>query len=707
MKHALLRILRLTLLSCAVAVAASLASAQERATLVADQVSVVGDNVVRAEGNVEVLYQGRRLTARAVIYDANTDTLTVEGPLRLVEGDAYVVLASSAELDEGFRNGMIASARLVLEQSFQITGTELTRVGGRYTQLTRSVASTCTVCTPGQAPLWQIRAQRIVHDAELRQLYFDNAFFEVAGVPVFYLPRLRMPDPTVDRARGFLIPGIRSSNRLDTGLQFPYFIPISDSADLTLVPYVSPRTTTLGFRYRELYKSGAINLNGAFSQDDVRDDEDLRGYLFGRGIFFLPDRYKLDFNIEYASDDNYLSDYGISGQDRIISDFFLSRVTRNRFFRGGATRYRSYRNDEDNDTIPRNIGNVLYQERFRLGPNAGIAEARFQLYGFNRESDVDVIGRDYSRVSGSVDWSNTAVFGPGLELGGRLRVSSDYYMIGGDSTTDNDGRITGDSAVSLRWPLEKTAADGSRHLLEPAIQVAWTETTDTDIPDEESTLVSFDEGNLFGFNRIPGRARYEEGLRANIGLAWTRFDPTGWNMRLGVGRVYRADDLGQFNEATGLDGRQSDWLVSASLKTAGGFFLANRALVDDDVSFTMNEASLSYSWDRLRLQGDYLWLVAEPEVGRDQDSNELDLRGDYRISDNWMASFRGRYDFVADRAARAGLGLVYTNECVEVDLSFRRSFTSSDDVTAITRFDVAVTIPQGSSAEKRRRKCYG
>ena len=47
---------------------------------------------------------------------------------------------------------------------------------------------------------------------------------------------------------------------------------------------------------------------------------------------------------------------------------------------------------------------------------------------------------------------------------------------------------------------------------------------------------------------------------------------------------------------------------------------------------------------------------------------------------------------VASRSARAGIGVEWRNECVTVDLSVRRRYTSTADVEPSTDFDLAVTL---------------
>jgi LPS-assembly protein len=99
------------------------------------------------------------------------------------------------------------------------------------------------------------------------------------------LPKLRLPDPTLDRAAGFLVPSLRTNSQLGTGLKLPYFIPIGDDKDLTLTPYFSSSTATIEFRYRQAFARGDLNVRGALTDDDLVSGQ--RSYLFADGSFDL------------------------------------------------------------------------------------------------------------------------------------------------------------------------------------------------------------------------------------------------------------------------------------------------------------------------------------------------------------------------------------------------------------------------------------
>ena len=197
-----------TFLLALLAVLWALGAVAQEATLIADRLRIEADSRLIAEGNVEVLYEGRRLTASRVIYDQTTGELRIEGPISLSEGDDLIIVASQAELDQDLQNGLLTSARVVLDQQLQLAANEVSRVDGRYTQMYKVAVTSCQVCENGRPPLWQIRARQVIHDQEERQLYFDGAQLRILDVPVLYIPRLRLPDPVrrlragAERARG-------------------------------------------------------------------------------------------------------------------------------------------------------------------------------------------------------------------------------------------------------------------------------------------------------------------------------------------------------------------------------------------------------------------------------------------------------------------------------------------------------------------------
>lgn len=683
--------MRRLLLALALLLAAP-AAAQDGAVLVANAVRVEGLDRLVADGDVEVLYGTSRLRARRIEYSQSTGRLMIQGPITLVDGDKVIIMADAAELDEDLRNGILTSARVVLDQQLQFAANQVRRVNGRYTEFTRTVASACEVCAANPVPLWSIRSRRAIHDQEEQQVYFEDATFLVMDLPVFYLPRLRLPDPTLKRATGFLIPSARTTNRLGTGIKVPYFIVLGDSRDITITPYLSARTTTLEFRYRQAFRHGRIEFNAAGGKDALIPNR-TRGYLFGHGKFDLPRDFKLDFGIELASDPAYLLDYGYSDKDRLQTFVGVERVRRWERITARVINFRTLRDSEipTSDQLPYLLGEAEYFRRFP-GLMGGEGRLIFSAAGHQRESDADVVGRDMMRLGIQANWSRRWIFGPGIESSVQAGVTADGYFVGQDSNFDPyPSRVTPAVGMTFRWPLQRTGAGGVQHLLEPLAQVAWSDTWGGAVPNEDSTLAEFDQGNLLALNHFPGHDRTETGFRGALGVAYTRHDPAGWSLGVTVGRVFRADPAPDFTGASGLGGTASDWLAAIQLKS-GGFALAHRIQISPGPSITKSETRLSWAGDRLMLAAAHVWIVAEPAEGRPDRTHELTFDTDYTFAGNWTASADMRYDFDAGRTQRAGFGIGYRTECLQVDLSLSRRFTSSTSVVPTTDVGLKVSL---------------
>ena len=684
------------------------AAAQDQATLVADRVYITGQSVLIAEGNIEVFYKGARLTARRITFDRSSNRLTMEGPIALTDGEDVALFAEFADLSTDLQDGILTSARLVLDERLQLAAVEIARVGGRYTELNKVVASSCQVCPSQPVPLWSIRARRVIHDQEERQIYFENAQFRIGRIPVFYLPTLRMPDPTLDRARGFLSPSLRTTSQLGTGLKLPYFFPLGRSADVTVTPYLSAATTTIELRYRQAFRHGDILFNGAVSRDDILPG-DTRAYLFGEGMFDMPHDFKLSFGLQVTSDDAYLLDYGYSEADRLESNVALTRVRRDEYIDARILAYHTLRDSETNSTQPIVVTEGYYEKRFvpeALGGEAALSIDTLTAY---RPSSVDADGRDVARAVARLEWDRTFVLGPGVLTTTSARLTADHYAIAQDSAFDSGvSRLIPEAAVTLRWPLRKVESNGNvTHILEPVAMLAVSPTGLEPVPNEDSTLSEFDEGNLLSYGRYPGSDAYEEGLRLALGLNWTVVDERGRSVAITFGRLFRSED-DQFGTGTGLSGSTSDWLVAAQFGMSNKLAFTVRTLVDDDLSISKADLRMSYSDTTFDIETGFLYLDIAPSENRLDQSTEWAFDGTWRIDPNWSANADWRYDFEEGRATRAGLGVGFQNECVRVDLSLSRRFTSSTSVRPTTDFGLNVELigfGTGADGGPPRRSC--
>src|SRR3546814_15825093 len=102
------------------------------------------------------------------------------------------MFANYVELSEDLKEGVITNIRLLLTDRSRAAAAVGRRTGGNRTELDKGVFSPCNLCEddPTRAPLWQIKAVKIIHDQEEKTIEYQDAWMEIYGLPVMYTPSM-------------------------------------------------------------------------------------------------------------------------------------------------------------------------------------------------------------------------------------------------------------------------------------------------------------------------------------------------------------------------------------------------------------------------------------------------------------------------------------------------------------------------------------
>ena len=454
-------------------------------TLIADRIEIEDSGRIIAEGNIEVFANGTRLQAQGVIFDEN-DGLTIIGPIYISENDgAFELIADQAQpvgrsaarhpdqratgaepraSGGGLRNSY---ARRALHPALQDGCVLLPDLRHRKRPSGRSGPSGSSMMT------------------RKKQLYFEDAQLRIMGVPVFYSPRLRLPDPSVQRATGFLTPTLRFSNTLDTMAVVPYFIAIGDHKDLTITPYLSTSgNQALTLRYRQAFRTGTIEANAGAAMATQTTNADA-SFANISGAFSLPQDFGLSFYFEEISDNGTLVEYGLPNKTRTNNSIAISRARPTEIISADLSYGEPLQvtATTTTDTVPSYIADAEYKKRLYPGGLGGQLDLGFSARSFYRPLTTPDDGRDVTRLSAMGEWSNTWAFGPGVVATLKGRATADAYQVNDDSALNgNISRTDGIVGVELRWPLAKTGRKAS-HLVEPVMQLVWSPDTLTAVPE--------------------------------------------------------------------------------------------------------------------------------------------------------------------------------------------------------------------------------
>lgn len=681
------------------------------ATVLADQVTLTGDRQLEASGGVVVWYQGTRLVAPRILYDGAGDRLRIEGPIHLSRpGDRgtdreAVLVADAATLDGKLREGVLRGARLVLARELQMAASEV-RVrdgapaggaaggvaGGRVTVLERVAASSCRVCASSPTPLWEIRARRITHDAASRSLAFERPQFRAFGLPIAAVPfTVTAPDPTVERMSGFLQPTLRTTSSLGVGVQLPWFQTLGEHADLTLTPYLSTSsTTTLNLRYRQAFAHGALDWRGAISRDDLKDG--TRGYSFAAAEFALPRDFRLGAQLQWASDRQYLDDYGITDADTLWSGISLQRVRRDQLIAMSAGRYRTLREGDNQSRLPTQVLDAQWQQVLPVPASVGgRATLTWGLHGHRRPSGLDDLGRDVARASMRLDWQRSEVLAGGVLAEAALRLDTDAWDIRDDASARGlSARARPTAGLTFRWPLVRGTGTGA-DIIEPVLALAWSPHRslgdELRVPNEDSLFPELDEGNIYALDRLPGRDRVETGLRAAAGIGWTRLLPDGGSAGLMLAHLWRDDQASLPRDTSSIEGG-AQWLLAANVQR-DGLAAAGRAVMNSGGNLASGDVRLGWLRPDMQLTAGFAHIAATPERKR---ASQIGFDAGWQVRDGLWARATGRYDLSLDQPQKLALGVTWRNECLSLEAGIDRDWNVPTGTRPDTGFNLSVRL---------------
>ena len=693
----------------------SLSAVAENITnLIADEIKINQAGELVASGAVTVWYEDRKVTASSITYASQNDKLIIRGPIRIIDNQSTMILGDQAELSEDLKVGIIKSAKIILGYQVQIAAAKVLQKDARYSEAFNIAATSCHVCL-NKTPLWQIRARKIVQDKFEKQIYFEHAQLRVLDIPVFYLPFMRLPDPSLKRATGLLAPKLKTSTVLNTGVKIPYFIRLNKHKDFTITPFYSPKTKTIEYRYRQAYTSGFMLIEGALTRDALIPNKN-RGYILSDTSLILQNGYNLGIQLQAVSDPSYLFEYDFAQLDRLNTKLELSRSMRYQNSEVKLSNYHSLRENENNATQPTLVAEGAIESRLNpdmIKGEIGLEANFLKSYRYSDlnndgpDSDTLVDGYDTTRLSLLSNWDHGWEIANGIILHFENEFGlSQYYVQQHADIGPKATRMFGVGAVGLRWPWYRINSNGGIGIVEPQIQLVRSVSSNSAVPNDDSTQVEFDEGNLFRLNRAPGLDLIENGSRLNVGLAGSQFMDSGSNLSWKIGRVLRSEALSTFPSGSGLSNSISDWLLATNFQQKNGIELINRALIASDGVVTKSETSLKVNRNQHQIRATHVELTKDSNISQNQSLSSVALEWNYNFNSNWRSDSKFQFDSNIGRLSKLELGLRYENECVNVDLSSSRSFSTSSTLIDKTDFTLSVELTGFSSSDRKNAKSH-
>ncbi|EME68441.1 organic solvent tolerance protein OstA, partial [Paramagnetospirillum caucaseum] len=596
--------------------------------MVADQVVYDREfNVVTAKGRVEMMHDGRTISADTVSYNMKQDVMGASGNVVLTEPSGEVTHADYFELTGDFKNGVARDIRTILADNSRMAAQSAQRVGGDRTDFDRAVYTACEPCRddPGRTPLWQVKAERVTHNQAEAQVEYRDAWLEFKGVPVAYTPYLSHPDPTIKRQSGLLAPVFGMNSTLGASIATPYFQVVSEHEDFTLTPRFmldqitkvnTPDKDVPSSVLKRMQLSGQHRWRGthgeAISQGSITADKntgDIRGHLEAKGRVELDRTWRAGWQVQHQSDLNYRSLYRVrTEEDRpwLMTRPYVEGFSRRGYAMVEAMSFQGKRVIEDSSKSPVVLPHMVHHTVSSPGWAGSYWSTDSDLLAYTRD-----VGAQAQRLSSKVAWNLPLISPDGQVYAISTSLRGDGYhadhLTGTRKTSGSAGRAIPEVAVNWRYPFTRLGRSLTQ-VVEPVAMVALSPNTgmDSRIPNEDSVGFELDEANVMRPNRLPGLDRVEGGARGAYGLRWTAYPTRGGAIIAQAAQGWRQRKSSTFGAGSGFTDTFSDYVGRVDITPVGNFTLRDRVRLDKDtLEVRRNEAGFSIGPPPLAFNVDY------------------------------------------------------------------------------------------------------
>ncbi|HXY98738.1 MAG TPA: LPS assembly protein LptD [Stellaceae bacterium] len=672
----------------------------------ADEVQYDSDlGLIVAKGHVELNQRDQILLADTVTYNQRTDTATASGHVSLLQPSGDIVFADYVELRDNMREGFLQNVRMLLADRSRLAGNTARRVEGNRTEIRRGVYSACDPCLedPTQAPVWQIKAEDIIHDKQLQIVEYRDAVMEIDGVPVLWTPYISHPDPSVKRASGFLSPTFGTSTANGYRFGIPYYWVIGPDSDATFEPiYFTQGGTFLGGQYRQFFGFGRLTTDAsvtvgsrAYTDLDTEPVSSTRWNINTESEFDLDQDWRAGALIERESDPTYLLRYHLpSPYNFLTSHIFAENFGTRSYGNISAWGFQSLETGVGDSTEPFVAPVADYQW---VSEPDGIG-GRLAIEG-NAMNLMRISGIDTRRSSVGGEWRLPFADAIGGQYALAVGLRADGYqsdnlpVATGGTESAWAGRAFPQIALTWRYPWVRRE-EGYSQVIEPVAMVAAAPNGGNPgtIPNEDSQGFEFDDTSLFRRNRFPGFDRVDSGQRVDYGLRTGIYGDSGGSTRFIIGQSYTLQTNDNFLPGSGLEHHVSDVVGKATISpTALLDFTYRFRLGYDDLAMRRQEVGTSFGPSNLRMNVNYVQVEQIPNALDLQKVKEVSATMQIGLTRFWSLQLVGTYDFSSAPASaigqlvgttetlNQGIAVTYRDECLAVVTSLSEVGIRSGD----------------------------
>ncbi len=568
---------------------------------------------------------------------------------------------------------------------------------GNITTVKKGVFTSCN--DNNDCPPWHIKAEKIIHDKDKKQMIYDNAFLKLYNIPVLYFPKFFHPDPTVKRQSGFLRPQLNNSDVLGSSIYFPYFQVISDNKDMTFRPRIyDNKIYQLQNEYRQ------ENKNSSFIADF--------GYTYGYKSEFEVD----DKNSQFHIFSNFKKDLKIEGFETSELNATLNRVNNDSYLKiFSKSLAETELNPGNTETLGTSVSLILDTEEYNFDTGMHIYEKltvhkssdRYEYvlpyYTFSKNFLLDRIpGTFYYKSNGDNVLNNTNILNSQIVNNLNYR-SQDYYSNNGfvnnfkfyyknlnkiskkDPNEKNSPKINLSNIYEFAssWPLLKKGLVYDNSII-PRVSYRINPNGMHDMSGASRRILM---NNVFNIDRLSTNESFEEGQSLTLGINYikdSRINSQKFDYSLAT--VLRPKKSEKIPISSTIGEKNSNIFGKFSNTFNDEISLDYNFSIDNNFDvLNYNQVVTTLSLNNFVTKFDFI----EENTDR-TDINTISNTTTYELNDEHYFSFKTRKNRKINLTEYYDLVYEYKNDCLIAGVKYRKSFYK--DRTIKPKEDLMLTL---------------
>ena len=562
------------------------------------------------------------------------------------------------------------------------------------TKFTKSIFTLCDYREGDKCPPWSLQANEMYHDQKKKTVYYNNAVIKVYDLPIFFIPKLSHPDPSVKRRSGFLVPSFSDTKNLGSGLEVPYFWALNQDKDFTFRNrfFASEHPLFLG-EYRQAFAKSDVILDFGYTKGYKKTTTSKKSgdksHFFSKYVKNFKGQNNSDNNIQLTvqnvSNDKYLKLYKIKSnlvdyeKDTLENSIAYNRESDSSYLGLKASAYETLK-ESYNDKYEYILPDVIFDKN--LFSN--------NIYGnLDFTSNLNVHNYDTNKFTkflvNDLDWKfRTNNFPSGVKgnLLGSLKNVNYETKNTSEFKDDREHELFGALGYLTKVDFFKRNKD-DKYLLTPKILLRYAPGNMRKNEDN----IRIDNKNIFSLDRLNSYNNFESGLSSTVGFDY-EFKNITKQFNFSVGQIINEKENKDMPTSSSLDEKLSDLVGNTSFKFNNNFDINyNFALDQNYKDLNYNEVGMGINLNPVKFNIDY--LQEKKHIGS-QEYVKSNMK--YAKGDNGLFSFEVKRNIITNSSEYYNLSYEYLNDCLRAGLVYRREFYNDSELESENSLMFKITL---------------